>query len=243
MLRSRVASIRPLVQSPYSNLFKNQAPIVKSTTRCLSTKPNPDPNRGPRFRNFVAIGIISYVILAQVVEAVNKENPKPRSMSESEYQKQQMKLKRRKAFFSQDDKKVWFVKSDADEESLKNLKLDGFEVINPNDLIEAEKKDEESLFNALLNDPETKKLPIGLLVDLILKKLKSSESKEFIVINYPPDIKESVKFEEKVVTIKKLIHLKKSETEQEDDDVVKYYKTVGKVDEIKSTDDISSHLQ
>lgn len=240
MFRSRVLSIRSSVQSQYSGLLKKQSLAPRlSGIRCQSTKP--DPNRGPRFRNFIAIGIISYVILAQVVEAVNKNNPKPKTMSEREYQIQQLKLKRRKAFFTQDDKNVWFVKSNTDEQSLEGLKLDGFEVINPNDLIEAEKKDETSLFNALLNDPETKEIPVGLIVDLILKKLKSSESKKFLVINYPTDIKESVKFEEKVVTIKKLIYLKNSE--KDDDDVVKYYKTVGKVDEVESTNDISNHLQ
>ncbi len=154
-----------------------------------------------------------------------------------------MKLKRRKAIFTQDEKSVWFLKSD-DPEKLKSLKIDGFEILDPNVLLEKEKQDKDSLYYALLNDAEYETLPTGLLVDLISKQLKASDSKKFIVINYPSDIKESVKFEEKVVTVKKLIHLKSSQDKgDDDDDVVKYYKTVNKVDEIKSDKDITKLLE
>jgi len=241
MLRSRLALLRPLCHtSPTSQLFRSPAKRFASS-KPSSSKPNPD--RGPRFRNFIALGIVSYVILDQVIAVVQKENPNPKTMSESEHFKQQMKLKRRKAIFSQDDKQVWFIKAEGDaQESLKGLNINGFEVIDPSALIEREKKDEESLFNALLNDPETKKIPTGLLVDLILKELQKSSGKKFVVINYPTDIKESVKFEEKVVTIKKLIHLA-NEQNGESDDVVKYYKTVNKVDEFKTTQDIIKSLE
>ncbi|CAM9024419.1 unnamed protein product [Wickerhamomyces anomalus] len=240
MLRGSFTHFRPLCQQSTLRSIRTPTPLLK---RCINNSSKPDPDRGPRFRNFIALGIISYVILAQVVEAVNKENPRNKSMSESEYFKQQMKLKRRKAIFTQDEKSVWFLKSD-DPEKLKSLKIDGFEILDPNVLLEKEKQDKDSLYYALLNDAEYKTLPTGLLVDLISKQLKASDSKKFIVINYPSDIKESVKFEEKVVTVKKLIHLKSSQDKgDDDDDVVKYYKTVNKVDEIKSDKDITKLLE
>ncbi|CCH44680.1 hypothetical protein BN7_4248 [Wickerhamomyces ciferrii] len=243
MFRSKPFGIGAFKSSLFPRIKPQSQPLFK---RCLSSKnnqPSKDPNKSVRFRNFIAIGIISWVILAQVVEAVNKEQKGSRSMSESEYFKQQMKLKRRKALFTQEEKQVYFVKADKNQDDLKELKLDGFELIDPSKLVEREKNDKESLYNALLNDPDTKTLPTGLLVDLISKELKNNESKKFVVINYPPDIKESVKFEEKAVTIKKLIHLSDDKESKVEDDVLKYYNTVNKVQTIESTEDLIKSLE
>lgn len=242
MLRTGIFPFKPLSSSCLRSVRTAKPLVQTSTRRYLSERSKPDPDKGPRFRNFIAIGIISYVILAQVVEAVNKQNPRPKSMSESEYIKQQMKLKRRKALFTQEQKSVWFIKSD-DSEGLKSLKIDGYEIIDPSVLLDHEKQDKDSLYHALLNDP-TFKIPTGLVVDLIAKKLQASEGTKFIVINYPDNIKESVKFEERIVTIKKLIHLTSNEgSKSEEDDVVKYYKTVNKVEDVQTDEELSKLLE
>lgn len=185
-------------------------------------------------KGFVTVGIFASIILTQVVDAVQKEKPMPRSMSESEYFRQQQRLKRKASRFTEEDKQVYFLKG----QSAKDVKIPGINVVDPEALVEQEKNDESSMFHALLNDPGLNQVPRGLVIDLIGKYLGSQPNGKFLVLNFPSDVKESTQFEEKIVTIKNLIALK----DQDVDDVVKYYNTVQKVKEINSVSDLNTIL-
>lgn len=185
-------------------------------------------------RGFITVGIFASIILTQVVDAVNQEKPLPRSMSETEYYRQQQRLKRKTSLFTPEEKEVYFLKGIPSVPQ-----LDGVVVIDPSQLLEQERNDESSKYHALLNDPDYKQIPRGLVVDLIGKKLGSQPDGKFVILDFPGDTKESTQFEEKVVQIKGLVYPKNSAA----DDVVKYYKTVDKVKELGSPDELISLVQ
>jgi hypothetical protein len=220
----RVSILRSVRRTEASNFVRFQARSYGSEQKKEKTI---------NLKGFITVGIFASIILTQVVDAVQKEKPLPRSMSEAEYYRQQQRLKRKVSLFTDEQKQVYFLKGMVSPD----IQLDGVTVIDPKKLVEDEKKDESSKYYALLND--TDQIPRGLIVDLISKYLGSQPDGKFLVLNYPTDIKESTQFEDKVVTIKKLIALKQDAV----DDVVKYYKTVDKVGEIDSLDEIKQIVQ
>jgi hypothetical protein len=220
----RVSILRSIRRTEVSNFVHFQARSYASEQKKEKTI---------NLKGFITVGIFASIILTQVVDAVQKEKPLPRSMSEAEYYRQQQRLKRKVSLFTDEQKQVYFLKGVA----LPDIQLDGVTVIDPKKLVADEKKDESSKYHALLND--TDQIPRGLIVDLISKYLGSQPDGKFLVLNYPSDIKESTQFEDKVVTIKKLIALKQDAV----DDVVKYYKTVDKVGEIDSLDELKQIVQ
>ncbi|KAH3675880.1 hypothetical protein WICMUC_002450 [Wickerhamomyces mucosus] len=197
------------------------------------------------FKNFIAVGIISSIILTQVVEAVNKESPNrsSRSISEAEYARQQQRLKRRVALFSdQDNLSVRFLWSDKD---IGDLYLPGFEIIDSLKLIEEEKGNKDSKYYDLLNDPSFQ-IPRGLINELVKKKLieaKQDENgpKKFIIIldkNTNYDMKDFIQFEDRVITIDNFIILNSEKLH----DAQRYYQTVKKVLKVDSVDELKDQL-
>ncbi|CDR44443.1 CYFA0S14e02784g1_1 [Cyberlindnera fabianii] len=215
-------------------LYGSHALRSYSTAPKQEEKADDKKDKKVNFRSFITVGIFASIILTQVVDAVNKEKPRPRSLSESEYYQQQARLRRKVSRFTPDNKEVYFVKA-AEKVEKSQIRADGFTVIDPSDLVEMEKNDEHSKFHALLNDPSTTTIPRGVVIDLIGNFLATQPDGKFVVLNFPSDIKESTQFEDKIVTIKSLINVGQSETT---DDVVKYYKTVDKVNQVSSVADI-----
>lgn len=225
-LSARVLGLRSGIRPQFTSFPRVPA-------RCYASKSSSDNKIN--LKGFITVGIFASIILTQVVDAVLKEKPRPRSMSEAEYYRQQQRLKRKVARFTDAHKQVYLLKSDKPL-SADDVKLDNVTVIDPKELVQAEKDDDTSKFHALLNDPELRDIPRGVVIDLILKYLESHPDGKYLVLNFPTDIKESTQFEDKVVTVKKLISL----NAQGIDDLVKYYKTVDKVKDISSISELKT---
>lgn len=217
---------------------------LNNNTNDDSKKSKPKSDTAVNFRNFISLGIISSLILVQVVDSVNDANTGNknvgRSMSEAEYARQQARLKRKKAAFDEDELDVKFLWSDKGVPQ--DLKVEGYEVISPLALIEEEKQNKESRFYDLLNDPSFK-IPRGLVNDLVKNKLlaESQSQKKFIVVlddKLEYDLKDFIQFEDKVKIINNLIVLN-SETLH---DAQRYYQTVKKVVKIDSLDDLEQNI-
>jgi hypothetical protein len=211
-----------------------------STARFQSTKPKGKNSSTIDFRTFISVSIFASILLTQVVDAVNQEKPRGQrgGMSEAEYYKQQQRLKRKIAMFSPDEKQVLLWKNGEISQigNIEQLNEHGVAVIDPVKLVDLEKQDKESKFYDLLNDPELKELPRGLVVDLIGKFIKESKQEKFLVVGFPPDVKESIKFEDKIVTIKNLVITDQSD---ENDDVYRYYKTVNKSKKVDTIQEVT----
>lgn len=206
--------------------------------------PQAASNRGPGLKNLIAIGILGTIVLVKVVDTINEQNPRPRSLTESEYRKQQQRLKRLKCMFRPDEKPVYLLRarggkvSKSEVQQLKQFSQ--FEIVDPDELVNREKSDPNSQYFSLLNDPSIKKLPFGLKSALIGAYLKQHDQPgtNFLVINFPENIKESVKFEENIVTIKKLLDVNETGSSAYNE-LVSYYKTVDKVVSASSLDQLA----
>ncbi|KAH3684980.1 hypothetical protein WICPIJ_004059, partial [Wickerhamomyces pijperi] len=231
-----------LTKRPLTPQLLQQRTFTSSTQR-FNKQTNNKSEKSVNFRNFISVGIISTIILVQVVDAVNDSNTgnrnAGRSMSEHEYARQQARLKRKKAVFDEDDIEVKFLWSD--KGISRSLSVPGYQVINPLQLIEEEKQNKESRFYDLLNEKDFV-IPRGLVNDLVKNKLlaEAGKKKKFIVVvddalNY--DMKDFIQFEDKVKTIDKFVVLN-SDTLH---DAQRYYQTVKKVAKIDSLDQLSEN--
>lgn len=116
-------------------------------------------------------------------------------------------------------------------------------IIDLNELIKYQLENPQAKYNIILNqtleDSDNKgeiglkysftyKLRPGLFTQLVNDAIKEAKSKDessgrFLVLNYPPNVKEAVKFEQNICTNDYLVELNKSDL-----DIVQYFQTVDK---------------
>lgn len=130
-------------------------------------------------------------------------------------------------------------------------------VIDPAELIEAEKKDESKRYCYILQDleKENKPLPKGLITAVIKEEISQflntrsgTFDTNFVIKNYPQSTDEAIKFENDISDVKQCLVLhfdiinelpkyEDSDASRSINNVVGYFKTVGKTTEIANLHD------
>ncbi|GMM33382.1 Aim36 protein [Saccharomycopsis crataegensis] len=237
---------RPVVAAKSRPSFAKLTCQHNYSTKPRVQKTSSSGERGPKFRYLIMIGVVSYGALLLAIDGVDKNRPKNK-FSEEEYdQLVQDGLKRKQKAIADNERVNVFLlpratEAQTSEEELTKLGAD-VKAIKLDDLIQEEKKDKESRYGPLLIECELydTKVPVGTYSSMIGTKLQelkeTSGTKNFVVIGFPGSISESIKFEDKIVTVKNLITF---DDDSSKDDVVSYYNTVQKVKRISSLDQLN----
>lgn len=187
----------------------------------------------PGFKKIFLVALVGTLVFMQAANSLDKNKPKT-SYSEEEFENVMNGLKRRVALFPAGTLNVKFVPSSS---ILSKVQSTSAKVIDPQKVVAYFKGQKDGTYEALLSDLESKhgddyinKLPNGMLVMLIGKymKLKCSANDEVLIVNFPHNIKDAIKFENEVSTVSKVLIPKKNS----DSDLCQYYNTVHKVEEI-----------
>lgn len=213
-------------------------------------------DEGPKFRNFLLVGLIGTGIFVLVVKRVDQEDPTKslakRKTSYSEEEWANISVKRKQLVFKPDEADIYLVPYGSNSKIINNLKnklekKDQGEIkfIDLNNLIENQMSEAGTKYGQLLSetkenfDPNSKtckytftyRLASGIFTKLISDELKAARSespdiKQFVLLNYPNSIKEAVAFDRDVANTTNLVV---TGDEKKDDSIVDYFNTVNKV--------------
>lgn len=190
-------------------------------------------DEAPSFKKIFLIGIIGTVIFVEAVRSLDKNKPKT-TYSEQEFADVMSGLRRRVAAFPAGQLDVKFILT-GNKKDVEKL-VDQYDLlIDPIEVVEHYRSSTNDSYEALLNDlydrygaqKYSQNLPKGLLVMLIGRYMKEKclPNSTVVIINFPSNIQDSIKFENEVSVVSK-IYVPHASMGSE---VCKYYQTVKKV--------------
>ncbi|CCD26487.1 Aim36p NDAI_0H03140 [Naumovozyma dairenensis CBS 421] len=213
---------------------------VKSKESTIDPKLNKEY---PGFKKIFLLGIIGTVIFVEAVRSLDRN--KPKTYSNEEFDNVMSGLRRKTTMFNEGDLDIqFFLSNDTKEvEKLKNQYGGSVIILNPLDVAEYYRMNPNDQYEPLLNEiydqfkdeSYIEHLPLGMLVMLIGRymndgfKLGNNHSK-IIIVNFPKDIKDAIKFENEIAVVSKILIPKDSELINTD--ICKYYEGVDKVEKI-----------
>ncbi|CDK28207.1 unnamed protein product [Kuraishia capsulata CBS 1993] len=206
-------------------------------------------DKGPQFRHFLAVGLVGTMIFGLVVKRIDEQDSssslakRKNSFSEEEWDAY-LKTQQRTKMFEEGD--FYLVPQGKNlkgvQDVIAKVSAEGSEpvVVDLNKLIKAQLEDPNSKYGTLLRqsfeseEPEAPgceykfnyTLAHGIFTQLVKRELETKkDSKVFVLLNYPNNIKEAIKFETDIATCTKLLVL----DDDSKDDVIDYFQTVDKV--------------
>lgn len=239
-----------IVRHSFRSSFPKRCPSGNNLIRRSSSFAK---DQGPKFRHFAAIGLVGTAIFIATVHRVDREDSKTslakkkNSFTEEEWATHLEGLKRKKLVFTAEDGLnmylVPYVKDEAQVDQLRKS-LGSAAVIDLDDLISRQFEDSDSEYYSLLRDTFVSKassegssyqfgyrLAPGLFAHLVQLELsrihkEQPQTKNFLLLRFPNNIKEAVKFEQDVALSRGVVLLDDAHAKS---DVVEYFGTVNKV--------------
>ena len=211
-----------------------------STTKQDMKEPKPKrkvQQEFPKFRNIVLVAIVGTYIFVKTVQTLDKNKPKT-NYTEAEYENVMSGLRRKVTLYQpgEIDIQCALVNTVADAKRLTN-KDGGDEAtfVDAKDAVDYFRKLKDDRYEALLTDLYNQygeksyvdNLPAGMQSMLLGRYIKEvlNSPKKVIVVNFPKNIEDAIKFESEISVLSKLWVPKV----QEDTDLCKYFKGVNKV--------------
>lgn len=219
----------------------------------------------PKVRYIFYLAVASWGVLFLATSQINKSKPKTTFNSEREFKdyEESTGLRRRNKLINYEKNSHYkfyavpyvHLQETVDEISAKLQEYDPakqVKVIDPLELIDAEKNDESRKYCYLLQDLDANKKPYpkGLITALIKEEVQlflntrlGTFDTNFILKNYPQTTEDAIKFENEVSDVQKCLaihydlmnEVSKSKTADEKrmiDNVVGYFETVGRVKQL-----------
>lgn len=232
--------------------------LPRTSVRSASSEFGGKKDSGFNIMNFVVVALIGTGIFGVVVHRVDLQDStksmlkRKNTFTDQEWEQYMSSIKRKVLLFNP-SVQVYCVPS-PDEKKVAQLKskIPNLKTVDLNDIIKDEIENHQERFGSLLSShlvssengyQFNSRLASGIFTKLMrlrLEELKTPDANDkYLLLNYPNNLKELIKFESDVAVVKKLILFK-----QESNDISDYFDTVNKVSKISKIDDATiSSLQ